>query len=53
MKLVLHFLLYPAKKQRTIQVMELHDLPKQGIAHRNPHFKPVKNNNRNWAQGRR
>ncbi|KAF7819146.1 putative mediator of RNA polymerase II transcription subunit 26b isoform X1 [Senna tora] len=42
-----------AKKQRTIQVMELHDLPKQGTGHRNPHFKPMKNQNRNWAQGRR
>ncbi|XP_054781963.1 probable mediator of RNA polymerase II transcription subunit 26b isoform X2 [Prosopis cineraria] len=43
-----------AKKQRTIQVMELHDLPKQGgINHRNTPFKPMKNHNRNWAQGRR
>ncbi|XP_028766811.1 probable mediator of RNA polymerase II transcription subunit 26b isoform X2 [Neltuma alba] len=43
-----------AKKQRTIQVMELHDLPKQGgIGHRATHFKPMKHQNRNWAQGRR
>ncbi|KAK4281977.1 hypothetical protein QN277_013414 [Acacia crassicarpa] len=43
-----------AKKQRTIQVMELNDLPRQaGIGHRNTHFKPMKNQNRNWAHGRR
>ncbi|KAF7803985.1 putative mediator of RNA polymerase II transcription subunit 26b isoform X1 [Senna tora] len=41
-----------AKRQRTIQVMELHDLPKQGNGHRNPHMKPG-NNNRHWAHGRR
>ncbi|XP_028761405.1 probable mediator of RNA polymerase II transcription subunit 26b [Neltuma alba] len=41
-----------AKKQRTIQVMELHDLPKQGNGHRNPHFKPG-NLNKHWAHGRR
>ncbi|KAL4394206.1 hypothetical protein S245_004933 [Arachis hypogaea] len=29
-----------AKRQRTVQVMELHDLPKQAVAHRNPHVKP-------------
>ncbi|KAK7393038.1 hypothetical protein VNO78_21489 [Psophocarpus tetragonolobus] len=29
-----------AKKQRTVQVMELHDLPKQGIGHRNLPAKP-------------
>ena len=29
-----------AKRQRTVQVMELHDLPKQAVAHRNPHGKP-------------
>ncbi|MBA0804081.1 hypothetical protein Gohar_014235, partial [Gossypium harknessii] len=28
-----------AKRKRTIQVMELHDLPKQGSGHKNPHFK--------------
>ncbi|KAE9586309.1 putative transcription regulator IWS1 family [Lupinus albus] len=37
-----------AKRQRTIQVMELTDLPKQAIVHRNPHFKPG-NNNRHWG----
>ncbi|KAF8398204.1 hypothetical protein HHK36_017130 [Tetracentron sinense] len=41
-----------AKKQRTIQVMELHDLPKQGLGHRNPHVRSG-NHNRNWANGRR
>ncbi|XP_044506672.1 probable mediator of RNA polymerase II transcription subunit 26b isoform X2 [Mangifera indica] len=39
-----------AKKQRTIQVMELSDLPKQGLGHRNQHARPG-NNNRNWANG--
>ncbi|KAK6944476.1 Transcription factor IIS, N-terminal [Dillenia turbinata] len=42
-----------AKKQRTIQVMELHDLPKQGLGHRNPHMKPGNHNNRHWGHGRR
>ncbi|KAL0555099.1 hypothetical protein IC582_009032 [Cucumis melo] len=41
-----------AKKQRTIQVMELHDLPKQGIGHRNPHLKSG-GFNRHWTNGRR
>ncbi|GMN53174.1 hypothetical protein TIFTF001_022311 [Ficus carica] len=41
-----------AKRQRTIQVMELQDLPKQGLGHRNPHMKPG-NHNRHWAHGRR
>ncbi|KAE9588666.1 hypothetical protein Lal_00030366 [Lupinus albus] len=42
-----------AKRQRTIQVMELNDLPKQAVVHRNPHFKPG-NHNRHWgAQARR
>lgn len=41
-----------AKRQRTIQVMEIHDLPKQGLGHRNPHVKPG-NHNRHWANGRR
>lgn len=41
-----------AKKQRTIQVMELHDLPKQGLGHRNPHLKSG-GYNRHWANGRR
>lgn len=45
-----------AKKQRTIQVMELHDLPKQGLpkpvlGQRNPHMKPG-NHNRHWASAR-
>ncbi|OVA06215.1 Transcription elongation factor [Macleaya cordata] len=43
-----------AKKQRTIQVMELHDLPKQGLGHRNPHLRPgAGGHNRNWSNGRR
>ncbi|XP_014514874.1 probable mediator of RNA polymerase II transcription subunit 26b [Vigna radiata var. radiata] len=41
-----------AKRQRTVQVMELHDLPKQGIGHRNPHVKPG-NQKRQWGHGRR
>ncbi|OIT30625.1 PREDICTED: probable mediator of RNA polymerase II transcription subunit 26b [Nicotiana attenuata] len=46
-----------AKRQRTIQVMELHDIPKQGISNqglglKNPHTRPG-NNNRHWANGRR
>ncbi|KAH9738845.1 putative mediator of RNA polymerase II transcription subunit 26b [Citrus sinensis] len=41
-----------AKKQRTIQVMELHDLPKQGLGNRNPQLRPG-NYNRHWANGRR
>ncbi|XP_062111917.1 probable mediator of RNA polymerase II transcription subunit 26b [Humulus lupulus] len=41
-----------AKRQRTIQVMELHDLPKQGVVHRNPLVKPG-NHNRHWGHGRR
>ncbi|TYG96623.1 hypothetical protein ES288_A11G366000v1 [Gossypium darwinii] len=40
------------KRKRTIQVMELHDLPKQGSGHKNPHFKHG-NHNRQWANGRR
>ncbi|XP_019162678.1 PREDICTED: probable mediator of RNA polymerase II transcription subunit 26b isoform X3 [Ipomoea nil] len=40
-----------AKKQRTIQVMELQDIPKQGQVHKNPHGRP--GNNRHWANGRR
>ncbi|MQM20715.1 hypothetical protein Taro_053743 [Colocasia esculenta] len=38
-----------AKKQRTIQVMELHDLPKQGLNHRQPFLKP--GNHKHWANG--
>ncbi|KAL6997706.1 hypothetical protein U1Q18_007832 [Sarracenia purpurea var. burkii] len=42
-----------AKRQRTIQVMEIHDLPKQGIAsHRNSNTRPG-SHNRHWANGRR
>ncbi|KAL3533499.1 hypothetical protein ACH5RR_007020 [Cinchona calisaya] len=41
-----------AKRQRTVQVMELHDIPKQNISHRNPHMRPG-NFNRHWANGRR
>ncbi|KAK7355334.1 hypothetical protein VNO80_14589 [Phaseolus coccineus] len=41
-----------AKRQRTVQVMELHDLPKQGIGHRNSHLKPG-NQRKQWGQGRR
>ncbi|KAK7336425.1 hypothetical protein VNO77_16966 [Canavalia gladiata] len=41
-----------AKKQRTIQVMEINDLPKQGVVSRNPHFKPGYHN-RHWANARR
>ncbi|KAK3218077.1 hypothetical protein Dsin_012047 [Dipteronia sinensis] len=41
-----------AKRQRTIQVMELHDLPKQGLGHRNQHMRPG-NHNRQWGNGRR
>ncbi|TKY62731.1 mediator of RNA polymerase II transcription subunit 26b [Spatholobus suberectus] len=40
-----------AKRQRTIQVMEINDLPKQ-VVHRNPHFKPGYHN-RHWANSRR
>jgi len=43
---------FSAKRQRTVQVMELHDLPKQGIGHRNPHLKPG-NQRRQWGHGRR
>ncbi|KAK3006584.1 hypothetical protein RJ639_016901 [Escallonia herrerae] len=38
-----------AKKQRTIQVMELHDIPKQGLGHKNPQKKPSNNHNRHWS----
>ncbi|CAA0837405.1 Probable mediator of RNA polymerase II transcription subunit 26b [Striga hermonthica] len=42
-----------AKKQRTIQVVELRDLPKQSVVQRNPQMRPGNHNNRNWASGRR
>ncbi|KAF9592158.1 hypothetical protein IFM89_012587 [Coptis chinensis] len=43
-----------AKKQRTIQVMELHDLPKQsfGSNNKNSHARPG-SHNRQWLNGRR
>ncbi|KAI3444300.1 hypothetical protein Pfo_000965 [Paulownia fortunei] len=41
-----------AKKQRTIQVVELHDLPKQSHGQRNQHMRPG-NHNRHWTNGRR
>ncbi|KAI4325609.1 hypothetical protein MLD38_030991 [Melastoma candidum] len=41
-----------AKKQRTVQVMDLHDLPKQAANRRNPPSKPG-NHNRHWANRRR
>lgn len=41
-----------AKRQRTIQVMELRDLPKQVSTQRNFHLKPGIHN-RHWANGRR
>ncbi|KAK4481777.1 hypothetical protein RD792_012688 [Penstemon davidsonii] len=41
-----------AKKQRTIQVVELQDLPKQNVAPRNQTIRPPANQNRHWANGR-
>ncbi|XWS58975.1 hypothetical protein CRYUN_Cryun08bG0080500 [Craigia yunnanensis] len=41
-----------AKRKRTIQVMELHDLPKQVSGHKNPYLKSG-NHNRHWVNGRR
>ncbi|XWS65301.1 hypothetical protein CRYUN_Cryun05aG0081300 [Craigia yunnanensis] len=41
-----------AKRKRTIQVMELHDLPKQGSGHKNPYLK-TGNHNRHRVNGRR
>ncbi|PIA59977.1 hypothetical protein AQUCO_00400689v1 [Aquilegia coerulea] len=43
-----------AKKQRTIQVMELQDLPKQSLGSnsKNSHMRPG-SHNRNWSNGRR
>ncbi|KAI3935985.1 hypothetical protein MKX01_021936 [Papaver californicum] len=40
------------KRQRTIQVMELHDLPKQGLGHKNAHVRHG-GHNRKWSNGRR
>ncbi|GFP83820.1 probable mediator of RNA polymerase ii transcription subunit 26b [Phtheirospermum japonicum] len=43
-----------AKKQRTIQVVELHDLPKQGFIQRNQQTRPSgTHQHRQWANGRR
>ncbi|XP_062179928.1 probable mediator of RNA polymerase II transcription subunit 26a [Phragmites australis] len=41
-----------AKRQRTIQVMELGDIPKPRVQNRQPMVKS-RNNIRNWANGRR
>lgn len=41
-----------AKRQRTIQVMEIHDLPKQSHNQRPLNFKP-KNQFKNWTNARR
>ncbi|GMH08110.1 hypothetical protein Nepgr_009950 [Nepenthes gracilis] len=41
-----------AKKQRTIRVMELHDIPKLGLGHKNSLGK-FSNHYRQWANGRR
>ncbi|KAM7270861.1 hypothetical protein ACFE04_030075 [Oxalis oulophora] len=39
-----------AKRQRTVQVMEIRDIPKQGLVNKNPNGRPF---NRQWANGRR
>lgn len=41
-----------AKRQRTIQVMELHDLPKQDVTTKNQHMRPGNNHHRHWGHGR-
>ncbi|XVF40880.1 hypothetical protein PTKIN_Ptkin01aG0152200 [Pterospermum kingtungense] len=41
-----------AKRKRTIQVVELHDLPKQSCGNKNPYSKPG-SHNRHWVNGRR
>ncbi|KAK9057769.1 hypothetical protein SSX86_022607 [Deinandra increscens subsp. villosa] len=41
-----------AKRQRTIQVMELHDLPKQGVGPKHQHTRPGNNHPRHWANWR-
>ncbi|KAL9232627.1 hypothetical protein vseg_007716 [Gypsophila vaccaria] len=41
-----------AKKQRTIQVMEIQDLPKQGYVNKNPQGR-FGNHNRHWANSRK
>ncbi|KAI3804142.1 hypothetical protein L1987_32314 [Smallanthus sonchifolius] len=40
------------KRQRTIQVMELHDLPKQDVALKNQHTRPGHNHYKHWANNR-
>lgn len=44
-----------AKKQRTIQVMDLQDIPKQSFGNnsKNSQTRPGSHNNRHWANGRR
>ncbi|XP_073132122.1 probable mediator of RNA polymerase II transcription subunit 26b isoform X2 [Henckelia pumila] len=42
-----------AKKQRTIQVMEIHELPKQNLAQRTQNTRPGSHNRQHWANGRR
>ncbi|XP_073276295.1 probable mediator of RNA polymerase II transcription subunit 26b isoform X1 [Primulina huaijiensis] len=42
-----------AKKQRTIQVMEIHELPKQNLAQRSQNIRPGNHNRQHWANGRR
>ncbi|KAL6958804.1 hypothetical protein U1Q18_040147 [Sarracenia purpurea var. burkii] len=40
-----------AKKQRRIKVVDLHDIPKQGLDYRDTHLKPA-NHNRHWPNRR-
>ncbi|KZV27365.1 putative mediator of RNA polymerase II transcription subunit 26b-like [Dorcoceras hygrometricum] len=42
-----------AKKLRTIQVMEIHELPKQNPTQRNQNTRPGSHNRQHWANGRR
>ncbi|XP_073285081.1 probable mediator of RNA polymerase II transcription subunit 26b isoform X1 [Primulina huaijiensis] len=42
-----------AKKQRTIQLMEIHELPKQNLAQRSQNTRPGSHNRQHWANGRR
>ncbi|MFS7904442.1 putative transcription regulator IWS1 family [Helianthus anomalus] len=41
-----------AKRQRTIQVMELHDIPKQDVGQKHQHARPGNNHHRHRANGR-
>ncbi|KAM0000732.1 putative transcription regulator IWS1 family [Helianthus debilis subsp. tardiflorus] len=41
-----------AKRQRTIQVMELHDIPKQDVAQKHQYARPGNNHHRHRANGR-